>query len=449
MTSALPVSSSPPAPAAGRTRAPTILLLNPSGWGNLGDAAILDSTIQAIRSRWPGSRIIGVTLSPADTEERHGIEGFLLAGRSLSGYGMIGRPDHGEHPLDTDLPGMSRLARLPLLSRPVRMVNDAMLTLLAEPGHSRSAARLVAQSELVIAAGGGQLDEFWGGPWGHPFALYKWGRLARRARVPFALLSVGMCELETRLARRFIRGALDLASYHSFRDKVSGRRAEALGLRRPARVVPDLAYGLALPAVPKPVGSSRHRRVGVSPIAYRDPRSWPGGDAGFFRGYVAMLAGFVHGLLADGCEVSLFATDWCDWAVVDDVRAALSPADREAVIVADTRTVPDLFKHIGELDLVVASRLHGLLLAQRAGRPTLALSYDRKVDTLMADMGFSHFCLSLDSATLDQARSAYRAIVPDLTLVQLQVQRRVQEYVARVSAQFEEILGTEGLLSRP
>lgn len=448
MTSALPISYPVSRPETGRSGSPTILLLSPSGWGNLGDAAILDSTIHAIRSRWPDARIVGVTLSPADTEARHGIEGFLLAGRSLSGYGMIGRPERGEHPLDTDLPGMTRLSRLPLVARPARAINDALLTLLAEPAHSRQAARLIAGSDLVVAAGGGQLDEFWGGPWGHPYALYRWGRLARRAGVPFALLSVGMCELETRLARWFVRRALDLASYASFRDRLSARRAEALGMRESTRVAPDLAYGIMLPEVPTPVGTSRQRKVGVSPIAYRDPRSWPGGDPGFFRNYIATLVGFIRELLADRCEVSLFATDWCDWAVVEDVRAALLPAEREAVEVADTRTVPDLLRHVDNLDLVVASRLHGLLLAQCAGRPTIALSYDRKVDTLMSDMGFSHFCLSLDAGSLDQLRAAYRAITPDLTLVQLQVQRRVQEYADRVAVQFEEILGSDGLMSR-
>jgi hypothetical protein len=45
-------------------------------------------------------------------------------------------------------------------------------------------------------------------------------------------------------------------------------------------------------------------------------------------------------------------------------------------------------------------------------------------------------------------RAAYRAITMELTLVQLQVQRRVEEYADRVSAQFEEILGTDGLMAR-
>lgn len=434
--------------AADPTRPPTILLLSPSGWGNLGDAAIIDATVAAIRGRWATARIVGVTLSPADTERRHGIEATLLAGRSLSGYGMIGRPERGEHPLDNSLPGTSRLSQVPFLRKPVRAVNDAVLTALAEPGHSREARRLVAQADLVFAAGGGQLDEFWGGPWGHPFALYKWGRLARRAGVPFALLSVGMCELETRLARWFVRRALALADYRSFRDQVSSRRAQELGVRGGLPVVPDLAFAVDLPVPTVPVGLGPRLRVGVSPIAYRHPDSWPGGDASFFDGYLTTLATFVRELLADDCDVSLFATDWCDWAVVDSLVARLSEGERGRVQVADTRSVTTLLTHVAGLDLVVASRLHGVLLSQRAGRPTIAFSYDLKVDTLMADMGLSRYCLPIESGSSSQLLECYRQITRSLPEVQDRVQRNVAAFGGRVSAQFDHVLGANGLLAR-
>ena len=34
---------------------------------------------------------------------------------------------------------------------------------------------------MLVVAGGGQLDEEWGGSWGHPYALMKWAVLARVA----------------------------------------------------------------------------------------------------------------------------------------------------------------------------------------------------------------------------------------------------------------------------
>ena len=51
------------------------------------------------------------------------------------------------------------------------------------------------------------------------------------------------------------------------------------------------------------------------------------------------------------------------------------------------------------LDFVVASRLHGLVLSFLAGKPCVALSYDRKVDALMTDVGLKAYCLDIRSFT--------------------------------------------------
>src|SRR6185437_9395874 len=55
----------------------------------------------------------------------------------------------------------------------------------------------------LIVSGGGQLDEEWGGAWGHPFALFKWAMLARLAKVPLAFASVGACKAASTTSRFF------------------------------------------------------------------------------------------------------------------------------------------------------------------------------------------------------------------------------------------------------
>jgi len=46
-------------------RAPRIGVLYPSGWGNLGDEAILQATFGSIRNRWPDAAVRAFTLHPA------------------------------------------------------------------------------------------------------------------------------------------------------------------------------------------------------------------------------------------------------------------------------------------------------------------------------------------------------------------------------------------------
>jgi hypothetical protein len=66
--------------------APTVALVSPCGYGNLGDAAIQDAVIANIRIRHPDAKILGVTLNPSDTENRHGIKTFPIAAGARINY---------------------------------------------------------------------------------------------------------------------------------------------------------------------------------------------------------------------------------------------------------------------------------------------------------------------------------------------------------------------------
>jgi hypothetical protein len=62
---------------------------------------------------------------------------------------------------------------------------------------------------------GGQLGDYFGGPWGYPLTIFRWcvlGRLAG-ARIPF--VSVGAEPVRSPIGKRFFRWALALADYRS------------------------------------------------------------------------------------------------------------------------------------------------------------------------------------------------------------------------------------------
>src|SRR4029453_10345101 len=63
-----------------------VALVSPCGWGNLGDAAIVDALIQGIRRRFPNPEILAYTLNPADSTRRHGVEAHECLGYSLPTY---------------------------------------------------------------------------------------------------------------------------------------------------------------------------------------------------------------------------------------------------------------------------------------------------------------------------------------------------------------------------
>ena len=71
---------------------------------------------------------------------------------------------------------------------------------------------------------------------------------------------------------------------------------------------------------------------------------------------------------------------------------------------------------------MIASRLHGLILANLRGKPTVALSYDWKVEEHMRAMGLERYVRTIDSfdpaETVSVVESAYadRASMGDAIL---------------------------------
>jgi hypothetical protein len=53
-------------------------LLDHMGYGNLGDAATQDVVIANIRKRIPNAELVGFSLIPSDTLQRHGIPSYPI-----------------------------------------------------------------------------------------------------------------------------------------------------------------------------------------------------------------------------------------------------------------------------------------------------------------------------------------------------------------------------------
>jgi len=447
----------PPRPLPADAR---IALLSPCGWGNLGDAAIIDSAIAAIRRRLPAARPFGLTLNPSDTTRRHGIPAFTCSGFSRPHYG-ISEPRAAPAGGDTAAAGESDppatasarrrvQARLRAAVRsfaPAREAWDVASMVRADLRYRRARAPELEGLDLLVVAGGGQLDEFWGGPLGHPYVLWRWARAARQAGGAAVVLSVGTGDLTTPLGRFFVDGALQAATYVSFRDDGSRALAGSSWAAQAAPIVPDLAYALPVTATAPPRTGGDRASIAVSPIAYCDPRVWPVADAARYAEHVAAVADFVAGLGERGHRVVLFATDGPDERVVSDVVARLAErpaAARERLTVRRLGEVAALMALYAEVDAVVASRLHGLILAHVAGRPALALSYERKVETLMRTMAQDDLCVPIDAFTAPLGLDRLAAILARRERLEAAIGGRTREFRAAVESQYDLVLGAGG-----
>jgi polysaccharide pyruvyl transferase WcaK-like protein len=401
-----------------------VFLLTPYTGGNLGDHAIQQSFIATLAPKCRDAEFMGITLDPRATAALHGIPCFPLSVQVAQRQG--GASLHPPHPVSPDLEAVplitpvdhatddvslsparpvrnvvARASLFPWARASVRAVRRRLGVLRRIPGElafSMRAARLLGKDDLLVVAGGGQLDEDWGGPWSHPFALWRWTALAKLRGCRIAIASVGWGNLVSATGRRLAAGALGRADYLSFRDAGSAAQAASLGIIDSGNVVPDIALALPLPAGLVQVANRGLSRIGVSPIAFAREGNWRVANSAVYSRYLTELAEFVSGLTARGLRVLIYTTGQMDRAVVAELvaRVLKAPLTRsELVEVADTSTVSRLLNALAMCDLIVASRLHGVILAHRLALPTLAISFDRKVTAHMSDVGQAHLCFDI------------------------------------------------------
>ena len=180
--------------------------------------------------------------------------------------------------------------------------------------------------------------------------------------------------------------------------------------------------------------------MGVSPIAYARPGLWPTEDAAQYERYMSELGMFVTALLTQGILVTLFSSSSPDDQLFDDLRARIDPSlENEARARLSSRnvtSVQDLLALLHSLDFVVASRLHGLVLSFLAGKPCIALSYDRKVETLMNDVGLKAYCLDIRSFTSESLLATFLTLQTNSPLVNSKLMATCCHYDQLLQSQY-------------
>jgi polysaccharide pyruvyl transferase WcaK-like protein len=421
-------------------------LLSPYSGGNLGNAAIISAMIANIRMRLPDAEIVGITLNPENTRLRHGIASFPLTGVSRPYYSLCNTESSNTNPQASRKRSAIKqwLKRIPLVVNFLRTIRLGW----TEVAHILGAARLVRKLDRLIVPGGGALDEFWGGPWGHPWTLFKWSVICRLCGVPFLFVSVGKSSLERPLSRFFVRNALRLARYRSYRDADSKTALQSIIDAQNDPVFPDLAFSYPLPAfqVSQTNGSNHGPLlIGVSPIAFCDPRAWPLKDQQRYDAYIKSLAAMANWLLKEGHSLLFFTTDSPDSSAVQDVQAAVDPSSNAGLIrtflISGEHGMDQLLEAIAATDLIIASRLHGVILSHLNAIPVLALSFDPKVDSHMSAVGQKEYSLNIDHLPLETLIERFSALNAVRPREQANLRCAARTFRDRLDQQYDFILG--------
>ncbi len=257
-------------------------------------------------------------------------------------------------------------------------------------------------------------------------SLLYYGALIGAARLqgkPVILWGQGLGPLQRRRSRALVRLLLPLASAISWRDDASAALAQSLGVS--AAVGSDPVW--ALPSRPW-TGAG-----GPIVLCWRPVRQLQGAG---WSPYLEALD-----LLAARADREVwwlpFHQDQ-DRGLLDALQARGLLSER---LRARSREIPvadpeEALGHFQQAGLVLAMRLHGLILAALAGSPCAALSYDPKVAA--ASLGIGCPCQDLGdpvTAALLEQWFAVLDTAPDPALILAQKQRTLVHRLALAGLQ--------------
>jgi polysaccharide pyruvyl transferase WcaK-like protein len=271
-----------------------------------------------------------------------------------------------------------------------------------------------------VVAGSGALERYGSGTFGWPFEIWALAWSSRLARHPFVLLDIGVQSHPTALARFFVRGAANAASYRSYRDAPSREAMRAMGVRNAGLdpVVTDMAFTFH-PVLPSRSPSSAVV-LGVMDYRRRDSAQDESGDVR--ARYESSCVELVRVLRARGRVVRLVGGADDDLIVARQIARTLN----DGTAVLDVNSPEELVAEMSSADVVVASRYHTLILALVAGTPVVSIGYGEKHRAMLEQFDLPDSHSDIESFDPEEIAITIEALASERTALSLRINARLK-----------------------
>lgn len=397
------------------------------GSQNLGNECTLEATMYNIHKVLPNATFTCLCTVPEDTQLRHGISAFAA---------------HREYPAWLDSPlWTGRISRL------MKFLRKILFRIPLELIHWAKGFGVVKGTRMVIIPGTQVVSDYLTGPFSWPYDIFKWSTIAKLCGARLLFLNIGVGPIYHPLSRWFIKTSLNFSDYRSYRDIASKRYVEKIASRRLSDpVYPDLAFSLQrtlLPACEK-----RDKEGPVFGIGLKDYLGREGlrdrHNNRTYSDYLNMLADLAAWLCEQQYTVRVIIGDTLyDSGVKQDFMESLSERgllNKESQIVNEpVFTVKQLLSQIADIDFLVTSRFHNLVLGLMLNKPVLCLSDHEKLDSLMTEIGLSEYCLSLANFDFDDLIDRVVKLGKNAEALKPYIKHKTEEYRRTLDEQYNVI----------
>jgi polysaccharide pyruvyl transferase WcaK-like protein len=332
-----------------------------------------------------------------------------------------------------------------LQNRPARWGRKLVIGMPCELYRWLKSLKTLWGTDALIVPGTGVLtDAYTMFHWG-PYDMFRWAVAAKLCRCKLLFVSVGAGPIYSRAGRFFVKSALSLANFRSYRDESTLQYLKGIGFRTgDDPVYPDLAF--SLPETLAPRGGKREVRrvvVGLGLMEYAGKYSVERPTRAVYSAYLETLVEFVKWLLAHDYSVRLLIGDLVDIPVTREFRSLLKERsvkhEEERIIDEPVACVEDLLTQLAATDLVVATRFHNVLLSLLLNKPVLAVSFHHKCSSLMRRMGLLEYCQDINHLNADRLIEQFCDLKRNAETLRPLIKDKTEEFRSALDEQYEYI----------
>jgi len=349
----------------------------------------------------------------------------------------------------TAIRGISAVPVSPVIVQPwnvrsllARLLRKAFIGVPCELFRWFEAFRILRGADALVVPGTGLLTDAYGlHCWG-PYNLFKWSLMARLRGCKLLFISVGAGPLYSPLGRFFVKSALSMADFRSYRDDASMNCVKKSGFHTNGdRVYPDLVFSLPETAMPHVENGERRRRVvGLGLMEYAGKYSVAEPDDAIYRQYLENLVVFAQWLLEHDYDIRLLMGDARDRTVLEEFKSLLKITvgayDEKRMIDEPANSAEELLPQLAATDVVVVTRFHNILLALLLDKPVVAISFHHKCASLMNDMGLAEYCHDINHMDAARLIEQFRDAERNAKKLKPVIRRRVEQFRKALDEQY-------------
>lgn len=414
-----------------------ILLIDAYSAQHIGNAALVDSTLEQLKTQFPEAQFTILAFDPtsiSDFCECRTIK--TLWAEPISSYSKLKKISWVAR---ESLWAFVNILNFSVLKSMGLTINPAKYTFSAEKS---AALKAYSDADIVVSISGEALqDSLWRRI---PFFLYGYW-LAHNMGKVVAIFPQSIGPLKKSFTKNIVRYVLNKCNLVLPRDYLSLRTVEQLGIDpEKVHLVPDVAVNQPY------VSSNKARQLLVAEGVKLDRRPLVGMAISkwkelYLEEYFPVMRELCHFVTEDlNGTVVLFSPNRTfrqeigDWELARTLYESL-PSQKNVTLLSKMYT-PREFKGMqGQLDLFISTRMHATILATMVGTPTITINTQPKLRGYMEMIHQETRACEIKDFTIEKAKKLVDDTLANSAQIRLSLESAKKE-IGRRAAMASELL---------